>query len=104
MLARWSLSDTERTHAEILAEKTALEVQLRTAEERLQDMAARLDDEGRETSNMDLLHKRLAEELEDEREQHQKDLAERDFTLDQTRKKYQGKEFRYAQLPLAKIK
>jgi hypothetical protein len=37
-----------------------------------------------------LLQKRLAEELEDEREQHQKDLAERDFTIDQTRKKYQG--------------
>jgi hypothetical protein len=36
------------------------------------------------------LRQRLAEELEDEREQHQKDLAERDFTIDQTRKKYQG--------------
>jgi myosin protein heavy chain len=30
------------------------------------------------------------EELEDERERHQKDLADRDFTIDQTRKKYQG--------------
>jgi myosin heavy chain 9/10/11/14 len=53
-------------------------------------MSSRLDDEGRESSTMGLLHKQLAEELEDEREQHQKDLAERDFTIDQTRKKYQG--------------
>jgi myosin protein heavy chain len=67
-----------------------LQAQLRTAEETLHNIAARLEDEGRESSNMDLLHKRLAEELDDEREQHQKDLAERDFTIDQTRKKYQG--------------
>ena len=39
---------------------------------------------------MGVLRQRLAEELEDEREQHQKDLSERDFTIDQTRKKYQG--------------
>jgi hypothetical protein len=32
----------------------------------------------------------LSEELEDERKQHIKDLADRDFTADQTRKKYQG--------------
>jgi myosin protein heavy chain len=53
-------------------------------------MAARLDDEGRESASIDILQKRLAEELEDEREQHLKDLAERDFAVDQTRKKYQG--------------
>lgn len=28
--------------------------------------------------------------MEDERKQHQQDLAERDFAADQTRKKYQG--------------
>lgn len=33
---------------------------------------------------------RLAQQLQDELQQHQKDLAERDFTNDQTRKKYQG--------------
>jgi myosin heavy chain 9/10/11/14 len=27
--------------------------------------------------------------MEDERDQYQKDLAERDFTIDQTRQKYQ---------------
>jgi myosin protein heavy chain len=67
-----------------------LESQLQAAEERARDLASRFDEERRESSNMEILNKRLAEELEDEREQHQKDLAERDFTADQTRKKYQG--------------
>jgi myosin protein heavy chain len=73
-----------------LAEKKALEVRLQTTELRLRNLEAKLDEDGRESSDMDILHKRLAEELEDEREQHQKDLSERDFTVDQTRKKYQG--------------
>ena len=34
-----------------------------------------------------------AEEMEDERKHHQEELAERDFTADQTRKKYQGKTY-----------
>ncbi|KAF8191360.1 nonmuscle myosin heavy chain b [Pholiota molesta] len=41
-------------------------------------------------SERKLLSQRLAAELDDEREQHQKDLSERDFAMDQTRKKYQG--------------
>lgn len=53
-------------------------------------MESKLDEEGREASDLAVIQKRLEEELDDEREQHQKDLAERDFTIDQTRKKYQG--------------
>ena len=53
-------------------------------------MESKLEEEGREASDLAVFQKRLEEELEDEREQHQKDLAERDFTIDQTRKKYQG--------------
>jgi myosin protein heavy chain len=37
-----------------------------------------------------MLRQHLVEELEDTRERHQKDLADRDFTIDQTRKKYQA--------------
>jgi myosin heavy chain 9/10/11/14 len=90
VLVRRSLTDAENSQAELTAEKAALEAQLRTAGQKLRDMAARLDDEGRESASIDILQKRLAEELEDEREQHLKDLAERDFAVDQTRKKYQG--------------
>lgn len=57
-------------------------------------MESKLEEEGRESSDLAVIQKRLEEELDDEREQHQKDLAERDFTIDQTRKKYQGTEQR----------
>jgi myosin heavy chain 9/10/11/14 len=63
---------------------------LQAANQRIRTLEVEMDKEGRESSEMALLRQRLAEELEDEREQHQKDLEERDFTIDQTRKKYQG--------------
>jgi myosin protein heavy chain len=53
-------------------------------------LEAKLDEEGRESYDQGTLHQRLYEELEDERKQHLKDLAHRDFTTDQTRKRYQG--------------
>lgn len=56
----------------------------------MRSIESKLEEEGRESSDLAVIQKRLEEELEDEREQHQKDLAERDFTIDQTRKKYQG--------------
>lgn len=39
---------------------------------------------------MELLRQRLEEEMEDARKQYQQDLAERNFTADQTRNKYQS--------------
>jgi myosin heavy chain 9/10/11/14 len=68
----------------------ALDDQLQATEKRVQELEAKLDEDGRETSNLDELQRSLREKLEDERKQHQKDLEERDFTTDQTRKKYQG--------------
>lgn len=53
-------------------------------------MEARLEDEGHESANSEVLRQRLAEIMGDERKQHRQDLSERDFTADQTRKKYQG--------------
>ena len=54
------------------------------------DLQAQLDAEGRETSDLDMLRQQLSAELEEERKQHLKDLADRDYSADQTRKKYQG--------------
>lgn len=71
-------------------EKT--EKSLQSKRKRIRELEAELEKkEGRKTSETDVIRQRLSEELEDEREQHQKDLSERDFTIDQTRKKYQGK-------------
>lgn len=88
--ARRTLVDVEKLQTEAVAERQITHDRLRAAELRLRELDAKLDEEGRESSETTVLRQRLAEELEDEREQHQKDLAERDFTIDQTRKKYQA--------------
>ncbi len=64
---------------------------MRSAEQRMKEMYAKLGEGPPGLIELNELRQRLAEELDDERAQHQKDLAERDFTTDQTRKKYQGK-------------
>jgi myosin protein heavy chain len=73
-----------------VAEKNTVEQRLQTTEQTIRDLESKLDEEGRESSDLDILHQRLSEELANERKQHLKDLADRDFTADQTRKKYQG--------------
>ncbi|KAH8096877.1 nonmuscle myosin heavy chain b [Cristinia sonorae] len=87
--ARRALADSEKAHVDAVAERKATEDRLKAAEARVRDLEAKLEEEGRETSDLEVLRQRLAEEMEDERKQHQQDLAERDFTADQTRKKYQ---------------
>lgn len=88
--ARRSLADAEKTHAETLGELKAAEHRIQAAELQVRDMEAKLEDENREIGDMELFKRRLTEEMEDERDQYQKDLSERDFTIDQTRKKYQS--------------
>ena len=77
--------------ADAASERVATEERLKATEERMHELEAKLEEEGRESSDLELLRQRLREEMEDERKQHQQDLAERDFTADQTRKKYQSK-------------
>jgi myosin protein heavy chain len=67
-----------------------VEEELVQARQQIVDLESRLEDENREITDVELLRRRLTEELEDERDSHQKELAERDFKLEQTRQKYQG--------------
>ncbi|KAL6303713.1 nonmuscle myosin heavy chain b [Sparassis latifolia] len=89
-LARRALDDAEKGMSEAVAEARAVTERLQATEDHARDLEAKLDAEGLESSDLELLRQRLAEEMEDERKQHQQDLAERDFTADQTRKKYQA--------------
>lgn len=90
-IARRALADAEKAQAAIVADRQAVEQRLQTAEQRVQELERKLEEEGRESSDLELLRQRLAEEMEDERKQHQQDIAERDFAADQTRKKYQSR-------------
>jgi hypothetical protein len=84
------MTDTDKARTALNAERDAAINNLKAAEMRIHELEARLEKEGREFSDMGVLRQRISEEMEDERKQYQKDLAERDFTADQTRKKYQG--------------
>ena len=90
-IARRALADAEKAQAAIVADRQAVEQRLQTAEQRVHELERKLEEEGRESSDLELLRQRLAEEMEDERKQHQQDIAERDFAADQTRKKYQSR-------------
>lgn len=89
-VVRRKLDETEKVAQDAIAERNAIEQGLREAQQRIQELESRLDEESRESSDMGVLRQRLSEEMEDERKQYQKDLADRDFSADQTRKKYFG--------------
>ncbi|KAK2467941.1 hypothetical protein APHAL10511_000236 [Amanita phalloides] len=87
---RRTLSELEKAQADTGGERRALSDKLKSADLKVNELNAKIEEETRELSELNELRQRLAEELEDERANHLKDLAERDFTIDQTRKKYQA--------------
>lgn len=87
------MTNTGKAQATLVAERDAAEDMLKATEAKIHELEARLEEESREFTDMGVLRQRIAEEMDDERKQYQKELAERDFTADQTRKKYQGTVF-----------
>ncbi|KAG6837022.1 hypothetical protein H0H93_016229 [Arthromyces matolae] len=87
--ARRSLAETETLQNKNASARKQAEDRLTASQRRIQEMEAKLEEEGQESSDVALAKKRLQDELDDEREQHKKDLTDRDFAADQTRKKYQ---------------
>ncbi|KAH7091794.1 hypothetical protein BKA62DRAFT_84948 [Auriculariales sp. MPI-PUGE-AT-0066] len=87
---RRTLEESQRALADTAAERKGADARISELEQHIQELERKLEEDSREFSDMELFRQRLAEEMEDERHQHQKDLAERDFSIDQTRKKYQA--------------
>lgn len=90
IVARRALADAQRAQEEAESGRKFVEEELAQTQQQIADLESRLEDENREITDVELLRRRLTEELEDERDSHQKELAERDFKLEQTRQKYQG--------------
>ncbi|KAG8221578.1 P-loop containing nucleoside triphosphate hydrolase protein [Butyriboletus roseoflavus] len=88
--ARRAFTDLESTYLDIAAEKKAIEERLQITEHKLRELEQQIEEEDRESSELGIHRRRLAQQLQDERLQHQKDLSERDFAIDQTQKKYQA--------------
>lgn len=87
---RQALADSEKAQAQAASDRKAAEARVATLEQQLQELEASIDDHSRGYADAELLNHRLAEEMEAERDQYQKDLSDRDFAIDQTRKKYQS--------------
>jgi myosin protein heavy chain len=92
------MTDTGKAQSTLIAERDSAEDRLKAAEVAMRELELRLEEGSREFTDMGVLRQRISEEMEDERKQYQKDLSERDFTADQTRKKYQGIAFFYIHL------
>ncbi|KAF8320349.1 nonmuscle myosin heavy chain b [Clavulina sp. PMI_390] len=88
--ARQTVAEMERAMAEVTGERKAAEIRLRDYEQRIRDLENRLEKAQHGGADVEIFKRRLAEQMEEERDQYQKDLVERDFTMDQTRKKYQA--------------
>lgn len=93
LIARRAFTDLEKVHNDLAAEKKAVEEKLHATERKFRELEHIIEEEERESSELGIHRHRLVQQLQEEREQHKKDLAERDFASDQTRKKYQGKSF-----------
>jgi anaerobic ribonucleoside-triphosphate reductase len=63
---------------------------LKSAERRVKELEGQIERNHRTSSETSFLQKRIAEELEAERERHRKDLAEHDLKSDQARTRYQS--------------
>ena len=93
------MADTGKVQSTIIAERDTAKDRMKAAEAKIHELEARLEEGSREFTDMGVLRQRISEEMADERKQYQKELAEREFTADQTRKKYQGIVFLYMHLP-----
>lgn len=83
------MEEAERSLAESRSDCKALEDRLASTEKQLRDTEAKSDEDKRAIADLEHFRQTLMEEVQGERDQHEKDLAERDFNMDQTRKKYQ---------------
>ncbi|KAI6129290.1 P-loop containing nucleoside triphosphate hydrolase protein [Pisolithus croceorrhizus] len=88
--SRRTYTDLEKAHNDLTAEKKVIEEKLRTTERKLRELEHVIEEEERESSELGIHRHRLVHQLQEEREQHKKDVAEREFASDQTRKKYQA--------------
>src|ERR1700694_5096990 len=76
--------------AEAIGGRKAAEERLKSGETRLRALEKRLEEGNLGQNDYEVNRRRLLETMEEMREQNAKDSADREFALEQTRKKYQA--------------
>lgn len=79
----------EKTHADSLADRKGGDDRLKSAQKKLHDLEQKFQEESHENSELAKINQRLTTELDDERNQHSKDMEDSAFASEQTQKKYQ---------------
>ncbi|CAG8497152.1 329_t:CDS:10 [Acaulospora colombiana] len=88
-LLRLQITELEQSLVEISNDKKIAQDKARYLEEQLAELEAKMEDDAVEIADFGSLRSRLQDEFDEERERYKKDIEEIQFSLDQTRKKYQ---------------
>ena len=91
--ARKALEDSEKAIVQATAERKAIQGRLTEAEKVLMGLEGRIQKSSASESSLMAEKRRLEQEISTDRERYQSDLAERDFAIDQTQKKYQSETY-----------
>ncbi|CAG8531984.1 6454_t:CDS:10 [Acaulospora morrowiae] len=88
-LLKLQVTELEQSLVEISNDKKIAQDKARYLEEQLVELDAKMEDDAVEIADFASLRSRLQDEFDEERERYRKDIEEIQFSLDQTRKKYQ---------------
>ncbi|CAG8563681.1 4096_t:CDS:10 [Ambispora gerdemannii] len=82
------IKELEAALSDAINDRKSAEEKIKTLEEEIVEMESKMDDEAMEMADLSLIKRRLQEDIDEERDRYKKDLEEREFALEQTRKKY----------------
>ncbi|RHZ59360.1 hypothetical protein Glove_364g12 [Diversispora epigaea] len=88
-LLKLQVTELEQSLVEASNDRKIAQDKARYLEEQLMELEAKMDDDAAEIADFNLLRSRLTDEFNEERERYKKDIEDIQYSLDQTRKKYQ---------------
>lgn len=87
--ARSQLKDAEDTISKMLSERREMEEHFHSLQKQVQELEAKVEDSSVEILEANMSRQRIEQELEIYRGRRQKEIEDREYSLEQTRKKYQ---------------
>ncbi|KTW30216.1 hypothetical protein T552_00694 [Pneumocystis carinii B80] len=86
---RSQLKDAEETISKMLEERKEMEEYFQSLQKQIQELEAKVEDNSIEILEANMSRQRIEQELEIYRGRRQKEIEDREYSLEQTRKKYQ---------------
>lgn len=86
---RTQLNDAEETISKMLGERKEMEEYFHSLQKQVQELEAKIEDSSIELLEANMSRQRIEQELEIYKGRRQKEIEDREYSLEQTRKKYQ---------------